>query len=425
MNCKILRVDHALRAINYYSSALKEIVDFDKYDYPTNVQNFYNLRLQYGNSISKSLRELGFHVDEIVYDAEILQKGWAKSRGLEIDEDWQVNVITDQINFFKPDILFFQNGLNPFPLSMWNNLKSYFPFVKKIIVHRGSCETKYKFLKDVDLLLLGSPQMVRDFDGTGANAKLMYHYFDATIVEDCLKKNSSKLVECSFLGSSGFGSRVHNSRYWIIYFLMCNSPLKLYADEDINSANPDFKEIFNVADALCSLTSDISNPSFTQKYLYQSLVKSQYLTAASKKNITWGQVTPIYPISKCFPDRCLPPVFGNEYYRTINTSKVSVHVCSPLAKGYMAAMRPFHITGCNSCLLLQNQKNMGDLFESNSEVVTFDNFQEARERLRFLIENPIKAQEISQKGHARTLKDHTSSNRASQISEEINILLSK
>jgi spore maturation protein CgeB len=68
-----------------------------------------------------------------------------------------------------------------------------------------------------------------------------------------------------------------------------------------------------------------------------------------------------------------------------------------------------------TCLVTEWRKNLSEFFEPDKEVVTYRSPEECLEKIKWLLEHPEECQAIAKSGQARTLKDHTFSQRAVQL----------
>jgi spore maturation protein CgeB len=66
-------------------------------------------------------------------------------------------------------------------------------------------------------------------------------------------------------------------------------------------------------------------------------------------------------------------------------------------------------------LLTDWKRNIAQLFEPETEVLTYRNVDECVEKLRFLLEHDEQRRAIAASGQRRTLRDHTFAHRAAQI----------
>ena len=72
-----------------------------------------------------------------------------------------------------------------------------------------------------------------------------------------------------------------------------------------------------------------------------------------------------------------------------------------------------------ACLLTDWKSNLHELFDPETEVVTYRHPEEAAEKVRFLLDHEDKRTAIARAGQRRTLRDHTSANRAARLAELI------
>ncbi len=88
-----------------------------------------------------------------------------------------------------------------------------------------------------------------------------------------------------------------------------------------------------------------------------------------------------------------------------------------IAKGCAGNLRLFEATGVGTCLITDWKRNLSELFEPEKEVITYKTKEECIEKIKWLLMNPLETQKIAKAGQARTLKDHTTENRAELIHE--------
>ena len=82
-------------------------------------------------------------------------------------------------------------------------------------------------------------------------------------------------------------------------------------------------------------------------------------------------------------------------------------------------MRLFEATGVGACLLTDYSKSLENLFDPDSEVVTYASQEECLEKAQWLIENPRHALEIGQNARKRVLAEHTFHHRAIDLHQII------
>jgi spore maturation protein CgeB len=87
-------------------------------------------------------------------------------------------------------------------------------------------------------------------------------------------------------------------------------------------------------------------------------------------------------------------------------------------------MRLFEATGVGTCLLTDWKENLVELFEPDSEVLTYRSAEECVEKVKFILEHEDQRHTIAAAGQKRTLRQHTFKNRMAQIDEIIKTFLS-
>ena len=115
----------------------------------------------------------------------------------------------------------------------------------------------------------------------------------------------------------------------------------------------------------------------------------------------------------------LPPVYGLDQFKLLAKSKICFNIHGEIARGCAGNARLFEATGVGTCLVTDWKENMGELFVSDKEVVTYKSKDECAEKIKWLLDNKKEAREIGMAGMARTLKDHTVQQRVAQINDLI------
>lgn len=109
------------------------------------------------------------------------------------------------------------------------------------------------------------------------------------------------------------------------------------------------------------------------------------------------------------------PVWGIEMYRTLARSRITLNHHSDVAENHANSMRLYEATGVGTLLLTDRKDNLGDLFEVNREVVTYDSAADAAARIQHLLARPEEADVIARAGQARTLREHTYEHRMKEL----------
>jgi hypothetical protein len=372
-----------IAGINYkpaYEGAYRKDPELRHKPYQDQLEALFKEGSVYANSFSAAMRALGNETVDIVDDHEFLQKFWATEHGVHFDPDhWRTDIQLAQIAHYRPDVVLFQD-MYSMPHDVRRHLKRYCSFVKVVCMHKGFPGSVNE-LKDLDVMFAGIPTMVAEYRAGGLRARLLYHYFNDAILEvlaaEDPRPESVKDHEFVFLGSSGFGYGMHQSRFRMLAGLLERSTLEAYLHE-LDRPYPGTD----------------TDPSLPRK-----------------------------PLAELYPGRSRPPLFGKTMYHALRRSKVSFNRHTDAARGDVGNMKMFETTGVGCLLLTDNGTNMRDLFEPGSEVVVYDGLEDCLEKVGFLLENDAQREAIARAGQRRTIRDHSTLRRCETVHEEINALL--
>ena len=406
----------------------------------------------YSDSFSRGMKSLGHDAHEIVHDSEILQKTWAEEKGIKYDEDnWEYSILLAQIEDLKPAVVYFQGTELAIPgrfvkanqqpeINLPGILKDKFPFIKLVVMFSGF-PSVYSRVENVDVLFVGTPTLVKHYEGAGLTPHLMYHFFDDAILE---RIGAGSYVEpnpkydFTFVGSSGFGhGRAHQSRYWALVELIERTSLEAWVRDRVKGKTPikvqlrpqlrkSLKGLLGCCGAatLDKMLALSFMPNKARRVLLEVIEQKRESPEHSHSDITKdNQRLPTKPLRKMFPHRSHGPVFGIDMYRVLRQSKVTFNRHVDAAEDSVGNMRMFEATGVGTCLLTDTGKNMSDLFEPDKEAVTYRSIDEAVEKAKYLLEHDDVRRQIAAAGQRRTLKDHTVMNRCQQIDDILQKML--
>jgi hypothetical protein len=356
----------------------------------------------YSDSFSKGMRVLGHVAQELVYDCAPMQKRWAEERGARYrSTHWQTDILLQQIAALRPDIIYFQD-IHALPFAIRRELKTRFPFLQLIVIYRGFPGVFPSLMEELataDVLLLGSPTLRDSCLRAGLRPHLVYHSFDPGVLAQL--GSVPLLHACTFVGSSGFGhGSSHVTRYRLLEALLRRTPLQAWVEESMPR-----KGLRKCAEAVLS-----------------RIPGGRLAAWAGRAPARWRKLIeeviegiPQRPLRRLFPERCHPPLFGIEMYRTLAASKVTLNKHAVPAEGFVDNIRLFQATGVGACLLTDGGANLSDLFEADREVVTYASLEECLEKVRYLLTHDAVRTDIARRGQQRTLREHTTLHRCQQI----------
>jgi len=109
--------------------------------------------------------------------------------------------------------------------------------------------------------------------------------------------------------------------------------------------------------------------------------------------------------------------WGIDMFRILASSRIVLNRHITDARQYANNMRLYEATGVGSLLVTDAKENLADLFEPDSEVVTYRSGHELVAQVRHYQADEDARREIAAAGQARTLRDHTYAVRMSELAE--------
>ncbi|HUP59021.1 MAG TPA: glycosyltransferase [Thermoanaerobaculia bacterium] len=131
----------------------------------------------------------------------------------------------------------------------------------------------------------------------------------------------------------------------------------------------------------------------------------------------WGHAVEKIPASSTLHERYRGPAYGIDMYRVLHASRAAVNFHIAVSGPFANNMRLFEATGVGTLLVTDWKQNLHELFEPETEVVTFRSPEECREKLVFYLAHEAERQRVAAAGQRRTLRDHTYRVRMPQLVE--------
>ena len=382
--------------LNHYYKENIQVADFD-YEY----QFEHIMRDGFGVSdyLENSLKGLGYETHTIIENASYLQNKWSKEQGI---KKIGVDLVNEQIKTIKPDVIYIQNTYK-FNGDWVRDIKQIAPSVKLVF---GSCcapvnNKHISFLMSFDFIITCTPCFLQQFRDMGLRSFLIYHAFEPSVLKSIEDLGNKKIYDVFFAGSLLDRNEMHVDRNKLIYELLKgNINLSIFSNLERDRVKTFLKQtLFYSSRGLNML--GLNNIVKTNSYL--------------KHAESWTS-KPIFPnYSPQLINLAKKPIFGIDMLREMQKSKIGLnsHIdCSGRCAGNM---RMFEVTGVGSCLLTDYKDNIKELFEPDKEIITYKSVDEAEEKIKWLLDNQDKLQEISLAGQEKTIKFHNYSNRAKQL----------
>ena len=340
--------------------------DLSNLDYKKHQKKIFEDRFGWSDSFKEVLNDKGsFVVEEIIVNDYLLQNKWCNENNRSYSlNNWQFEILKEQIKFYKPNIIFVNNP------AIENKYYELFNlFNVKIISYDGVSAHNKNILKYSNLIvtcLKSSYNFYKKFN------KLVYympHGFDSRIIKN-IKKNYEYKNDAVFVGN--IRNKHHSNRIDLLDKMISKTNLKIW-----------------IGDA---------NKRINKKNLIKNFNLSNYLKGMNYlKNY--------FKIKKII-NKNLGSIFGIQMYQLISDSRIILNNHINISKNEMVNIRLFEATGLGACLLTDYKSNIFDFFELD-EIVTYKNNEEAIEKLKYLTNNPEEVKKIGEKGMIKTLSKHT------------------
>ncbi len=351
---------------------------------------------------TKTLASLGVNTFCIFDNDIILLKKWCNENKVAFTNTKEA--ISKQIQWQNPDVLWIDD-VNYLDKDWIDNIRSKVPSIKVVFANHCAPYTDriVEGLKGLDFVITCTPGLKLDFENRGIKTYLVYHAFDALILNQLSTAISSPRIRFVFLGSLFTGSGYHKQRIELIEDILMR---------DINLT------IYGNVESTCKIR---SKQVFYYTYkLFNTFGLGNILSKLSifRKYENYGK-SPIKKYSKQLKKSLLKPVFGIEMYNILKGSDIVLNTHGEVAGNYAGNVRLFETTGVGSCLLTDEKANMKDLFVPNKEVVTYTSIEDCINKAKWLLENESERKRIAEAGQNRTLTTHNVESRCMQIIEII------
>ncbi|MBN2891785.1 MAG: glycosyltransferase family 1 protein [Bacteroidales bacterium] len=389
----------------FYNNEFPEILTKSYQEQYNHLMNQY---VGWSDFYSKALRKQGIEAFEIVYNATHMQNQWAKENNV---QGQGLEILTAQLKHYNPDIIWFQDSFS-FDAQYMNSFRTILPNLKLLIGNSCAPYTSKNLenLKIFDFVTTCSPKFVQEFEANGLKTLLLYHAFEPTILPEI---EAEKKIDFIFIGSIVPRKNYHIQR-------------KSFLEEIAANPNINFTYYGN-------LTSVTLSEVLKQQFLY--IVKEFLIkTGASKffknsfrfkKMENLDSFPKYFKFSKEIKQAYKGQLYGKNMFKELAKSKVTLDIQVEAEGDYAGNMRMFETSGAGVCLLLEDKINIPDIFEPEKEVIIYKSFEDAMEKIIWLLNNEDKRKEIAKAGQRRVLRDHTYDLRAKQLVEEIEKYLIK
>jgi len=407
MSLKLVKITSYYKDfLSYYYDKHPEIRD---QSYSDQHEHLMKQRFAWSDAYAEAFSQLGYEAHEIVANAQPLQKRWCEEKEKKAGTDKEI--VIQQLKNLQPDVIWMQDSYS-FNGEYIELLRKQVPSIRLVI---GNCCSPispqyYGSFKAFDLITVCAPYFKELLETNGLPKCLVIpHAFDSRLLNE-VDISGPATHDFLFTGSIILDQRFHTER---IQFL-----------ESLIQQNIDINLMVN-------LNQNSSKGLLIRQtaYLASQLFKNSGLNILNRKLEGFNKVSKLefFPrasrVSKALSARIKQPVFGRDMFQEIATSKIAFNIHGDIAANFAANMRMYEVTGMGTCLLTDWKPDITDYFEPNDEIVTYKSFDEAKEKINWLLNRPEELKTIAQKGQQRTLRQHNFTSRAQTIDSKIKQLL--
>ena len=363
---------------------------------------------------SVALGKLGYEAEEIIANVEPLQKRWAAENGLAYNEaSWLFDVVAAQVKAFKPDVLFVTD-YSVFTAEFVRQLKADCPSIKLTL---GWCGAPYRdgsVFHEYDIVLSCIPELVQHFRGEGHVCYHVNHAFEPRVLEK-IDTEAAPSLDFAFIGSINKRTQFHEAREKLLVKLVSATDLQLATDV------PYFPLSRRLRTAASARAYDVVRAA------ERAGIPRKVLGAVpvAGRVARWRE-RPLQPknVSPKLAARARPPLYGLAMFQQLHDTRVALNTHIDISPVSASNLRLFEATGVGTCLLTDWKENIHQLFEPDTEVVTYRDAAECIEKVRYLLAHDAERRAIAAAGQRRTLREHTFKQRAAQLDEIVKAALS-
>lgn len=363
-----------------FLSELKKNIFLKSDNYFESLNKIFAQKYSVSNYITKALIEKNYECVEIINNVNFLQEKWVNEYG---DSSSNEDILIQQIQYYKPDILYIGN-VSIVNSTFIKKIKK-FNFVKLILCFHCAPFTPsiIKNLKDVDAIVTctkGYQQSISQ--KLNKNILLMQHAFDSD--QQLSSYEEIRDIDVSFVGSLFLNKGLHSNRVEMIYELMKKFKNNYIA---INFSNKFFLNFVSL--------------------IFRSIFKFDLF----KKISFFYRLIYIYYFSK-------KPIFGKKMLKILNRTKILVNTHIEDTE-YAGNMRLFEGTGSGCLLITDVKKDIDKLFKPNEEIELFSDKLDLIKKCTYYLKNQDKLNNISKAGLKKTLNFHSYKHRADLLNNFI------
>jgi hypothetical protein len=338
-------------------------------------------RLAWSDSWKHYLEELGsFAVEEVIFNAEPLQRQWAVKHGVICDEGtWMRDIFSAQLDYYRPDVLFAHAPEVALACTEYLPTGQERPFV---VGYDGVARHDRRLIDNCDLILTCLRRTEMFYRDAGVPVMYLPYGFDRRWSCE-IARSRAEPVDLAFIGS--LQVRIgHQERALLLDHLAQSLPLRAWL-----SMVPDDGRLLR---------------------MFVSFLRHGELGGALAFPATALAVRRLRGISR-------GELFGLNMLAQLGSSRLSLNSHIAAAGDEAVNVRLFEATGAGTCLLTDWKPGLKTVFEPDHEVVAYRSREEAVEKARYLLDNENVRSSIARRGQERTWRSYGLADGIGQVAE--------
>jgi hypothetical protein len=280
------------------------------------------------------------------------------------------DILQARLEAFRPDV-WFMHGYEIGPGERMR-LRNAVPSIRWVVGWDGIVKNDAGFYAGADQVLVCHPDSVPYYSARGFHCHHFRLGFEASILNEIGRPAPTHGL--GFVGGLSLTDRGHNRRLEVLDEVSRALPVSYWLSAD-----------FGIPGYLrrCASMAVRGQP----RYALERLAK--------------------LPAVRRLGRLSRPALFGLEMYQALADSRMVLNVHIDSAGDRAANMRMYEATGVGACLVTDHKENLQELFDVDTEIVTFNSTAECIDKVRYLLDNETERSRIAQAGQARTLRDHS------------------
>jgi hypothetical protein len=351
----------------FLDSFFAEHPDLQKRSYAEQWRAFMDQFFGAADFYSSNLINLGHEAEEIVPNAETMQRQWARENNLKLDDRWEIStrggvipwprrvtrdwvdaILVAQVKQYRPDVLYVQDVNNTSP----SFLREVRPFARLIAGQIACPIAPATNFREYDLVISSFPHYVERFRNQGLHSEYLRWAFEPRVL-DKLEKTEQRGV--AFIGG----------------------------------VSPEHQERINLLEAI----------------------------AAHEPLEFWGYGVDCLDAGSALRQCYRGQAGGLKMYQLLHSAKIALNHHINAAEDFANNMRLYEASGVGTLVLTDYKQNLGTLFDVGKEVVAYHSVDECREMISHYLNHEPERESIARAGQKRTLSQHTYYHRMQELVE--------